>query len=140
MGDTDTHCTVEEKKGAKGQRKFLCLSVSHLAMKSEFYFTLTTLLGYLVGLIKNQISMRQINRRKTTKFNNIYTSCVHGRDSGKLTPPNGENHRNHSPQIGTPNLDKIQCGTLTHVIKTQTLPKPMVFQLDHSLVRANGPV
>ena len=58
MGDTDTHCTVEEKKGAKGQRKFLCLSVSHLAMKSEFYFTLTTLLGYLVGLIKNQISMR----------------------------------------------------------------------------------
>ena len=90
--------------------------------------------------------MRQINRRKTIKFNNIYTSYLHGRDSGKLTPPNGENHWNHSTQIETPNLDKTQCGTLTHLIKTpnpdktqcgtltqliktQTLPKPMVFQL-----------
>ena len=92
MCDTDTHCTVEEKKGAKGQKKFLCLSVSHLAMKSEFYITPTTLPGSLVDLIKNQISMRQINRRKTTKFNNVYTSYVHGRDSGKLSPPNAENH------------------------------------------------
>ena len=98
-------------------------------MKSEFYFTPTTLLGSLVGLIKNQISTRQINRRKTIKFNNIYTSYLRGRDSGKLTPPNGENHWNHSTQIETPNPNKTQCGTLTHMIKTQTLPKPMVFQL-----------
>ena len=117
-----------EKGGQRAEKIFMFI-VSHLAMKSEFYITPTTLPGSLVDLIKNQISKRQINRRKTTKFNDIYTSFVHGRDSGKLTPPNVENHWNHSPQIGTPNPDKIQCGTLTHVIKTETLPKPIVFQL-----------
>ena len=41
LHDADTQCTVRGEKRAKGRENFLCLNFSCLAIKYEFYFTIS---------------------------------------------------------------------------------------------------